>query len=65
MNFDALYSSLDKLYKANKDNVKISGAVVVVYGRMCTDFLLRNKLFAKGMTFRVLSKRERNFTCSI
>lgn len=64
MNFDALYASLDKLYKANKDNVKISGAVVVVYGRMCTDFLLRNKLFAKGKTFwsQIVICAERKFS---
>lgn len=50
-NFNKVYADMDKLYESNMDNLKIRGAIVLIYAKMCVDTILRDKLFEKGRYF--------------
>lgn len=50
-NFDTVYGRMDKLYESNMENLKIRGAIALIYAKMCVDTILRDKLFEKGRHF--------------
>ncbi|EIN09007.1 hypothetical protein PUNSTDRAFT_143642 [Punctularia strigosozonata HHB-11173 SS5] len=52
--FDSVYERLDAAYKMfqEQENEMVMGGIIGIFAKMCTDALLRDKLFKKG----VLSK---------
>ncbi|KAF7318261.1 Bin3-type SAM domain-containing protein [Mycena chlorophos] len=53
-NFDTIYRKLEKAYRRNAADERIKGGIVGIYARMCTDVLLRNKLFKKGFISQLI-----------
>jgi hypothetical protein len=47
-NFDTIYARIDKFYEKKLSNVRIRGAILGIFSKMCVDSILRNKLFEKG-----------------
>ncbi|KAH9477960.1 hypothetical protein JR316_0010193 [Psilocybe cubensis] len=52
--FDVIHDRLQTLFDNSKDSVRVRGAIVGILGKMCTDSLLRNKVFAKDILSKVL-----------
>ncbi|KAK0442095.1 hypothetical protein EV421DRAFT_594135 [Armillaria borealis] len=53
-NFDSIYRRLDKTYVKHESNEKVTGGIAGIYGRMCADKILRDRLFEKGFLNRLL-----------
>ncbi|KAF9480921.1 hypothetical protein BDN70DRAFT_876939 [Pholiota conissans] len=53
-NFNTIYARIDKFYEKNLGNVRIRGAIIGIYAKMCIDALLRTKLFDKGIVDKIM-----------
>ncbi|KAF8651578.1 hypothetical protein AX16_004694 [Volvariella volvacea WC 439] len=53
-NFASICQKLDAAYEGHKDNERLAGGIVGIYAKMCSDSILRNKLWAKGLLDKIL-----------
>ncbi|KAG2003384.1 hypothetical protein CC2G_003991 [Coprinopsis cinerea AmutBmut pab1-1] len=53
-NFDEIYNKLESAYQANLHHEKIKGGIVGIYTKMCTDSILRNKLYQRGLLDKLI-----------
>ena len=51
--FTRIYDRMNTMYNNNLDKEKITGGIVGVWAKMCTDSLLMHKLFEKGQMLRL------------
>ncbi|TFK49399.1 hypothetical protein OE88DRAFT_1662959 [Heliocybe sulcata] len=61
-NFDSIYRRLDKAYNDYSDNERILGGIIGIFAKMCTDAILRDKLFRAGFLSKLIPLLYNN-TC--
>ena len=59
VDFERIYNRMNTVYDNNLDKEKITGGIVGIWAKMCTDSILRNKLFEKGKVWRNTSEPPR------
>ncbi|TFK49395.1 hypothetical protein OE88DRAFT_1737014 [Heliocybe sulcata] len=52
--FESIYRRLDNAYDNYGDNERVLGGIVGIYAKMCTDSILRDKLFKAGFLSKLI-----------